>query len=169
VLCFYCGCHISGYGAVCTVLSISICCRVFKHYCCVYTSDIYPCFRLLIPSHACTPSTDQAPNHLRPFLTPIPLLSPSPHGFCNCSFLKNLKNPTQISPCSNNPTQKPACFNPSLPSTKFGNTVPGPSLSGAVALATIVATLPSTCAHTSVNTIWNLVSVCNNIIPNPTP
>jgi len=146
----------------------------FKHYRCVCLSDIYPCFRLLVSSYACTPSTDQAPNHLRRSITPMPLPSPplpspSPHGFCNCSFLKNLKNPTQIRPCNNNPTQKPACLKPPLPSTRFGNTVPGPSLSGAVALATIVATLPSTCAHTSVNTIWNLVSVCSRIIPNPTP
>lgn len=141
----------------------------FRHYRYVYSSDIYPYFRLLVSSYACTPPTNQAPNHLHPSLTPVPLPLPSAHGFCSCSFLKNLKKPTQISPCSNNPTQKPACLNPPLPSTKFGNTVPGPSLSGAVALATIVATLPSTCAHTSVNTIWNLVSVCSRIIPNPTP
>ena len=85
------------------------------------------------------------------------------------TFLKNLKNPTQILNWHTNAIQNHAFHKPPELSARFGNTLPGPSLSGAHALAKIVATLPSTCAQTSVNTIWKRVSVCNRIIPNPTP
>ena len=58
-----------------------------------------------------------------------------------------------------------------LPSSiaKFGNTLEAFNLSGAQALATIVAMLPSTCAQMSVKVMWNRVRVCNRIMPNPTP
>lgn len=89
------------------------------------------------------------------------------HGFCSCPFLKNLKNPTQMLNCKDNPTQKQALLRPLTPSTaKFGNSDPGPLGCSAEARARM---LPSTCTPTMTKAICSLVSVCVSIIPNPTP
>ena len=112
--------------------------------------------------------------HSRAILThtlTIQFPSPSrPHGLLNCSFLKNIKNPIGTAKFISSATQNHAFPSPGIaPAEKSGNTSPGPIRSGAVALATIVATEPRTCAAMSVKRTWNRVSVCRRIIPNPTP
>lgn len=96
---------------------------------------------------------------------------PIDHGLLNCSFLKNLKNPNGITNCApsaiQNQTFPPKAF--PTPAEKSGKTCPGPSLSGAVALANIVINVPRICATIKVTAIWILVRVCKSIIPNPTP
>ena len=145
--------------------------------CMMYPAYIYaklqtfdpPIILIALPSHSISCRRyllNQFPYVHIPNCLPIP---PSHHGFINCSFLNHLKKPAQIATCISTATQKTGLFNPSLLSARFGKTAPGPFPSGAVALATIVATLPSTCAHTSANTTWNLVKVCSRIIPKPTP
>ena len=92
------------------------------------------------------------------------------HGFCSCSFLKNLKNPTQMLNRKENTTQKQALLRPLTPSTaKFGNSDPGPLDCSAEARARTLAMLPSSCAPTMTKGICSLVSVCISIILNPTP
>lgn len=106
---------------------------------------------------------------------PLPTLSLSNahkclYGLNNCSFLKNLKNPTQTNNWKIKAIQNQCSLNPSRnPPEKSGKTVPGPILFGALALAAIVANDPIICAAISVKEICNLVKVCNKIIPNPTP
>ena len=73
------------------------------------------------------------------------------HALLNCSFRKNTANPTGTASWNNNATQNHASLSPSLELTrKFGNTGPGPTLLGAVALATIVVREPRICAAMSV-------------------
>lgn len=91
-------------------------------------------------------------------LLPVCPASPT-QGFDNCSFRNHLEYPTQILNCNTNAIQNHAFFSPSDPNTRLGNIGPGPFASGAQALATIVAILPSTCAHTKVKVMWNLVKV----------
>lgn len=91
-------------------------------------------------------------------------------GLLNCSFLKNMKNPAGTAKFMSNAIQNHAFPSPGIaPAEKSGKTSPGPILSGAVARARIVAIDPSTCAAMRVKRTWNLVSVCNKIMPNPTP
>ena len=91
-------------------------------------------------------------------------------GLLNCSFLKNIKNPTGTAKFISSATQNHAFPSPGMaPAEKSGKTSPGPILSGAVALAKMVAMEPSTCAAIRVKKTWKRVSVCSKIMPNPTP
>lgn len=72
---------------------------------------------------------------------------PGNQGLLNCSFRKNMKNPTGTARFISSATQNHAFPNPGMaPGEKSGKTSPGPILSGAVARARIVAIEPKTCA-----------------------
>ena len=91
-------------------------------------------------------------------------------GLLNCSFLKNMKNPTGTARFISSATQNHAFPSPGMaPDEKSGKTSPGPILSGAVALARMVAMEPRTCAAMSVKKTWKRVRVCRSIMPKPTP
>ena len=90
------------------------------------------------------------------------------YALLNCSFRKNAPKPIGTASWSNNATQNHAEANPSRGlMQRFGNTLPGPSLSGAVARATIVVKEPRICAAISVKRTWMRVRVWRSIIPKP--
>lgn len=90
------------------------------------------------------------------------------YALLNCSFRKNAPNPIGTASWSNNATQNHAEANPSRGlMQRFGNTLPGPILSGAVARATIVVREPRICAAISVKRTWMRVRVWRSIIPKP--
>lgn len=114
------------------------------------------------------PTSNLFPPHRPPF--PLPPLPKPSQGLLNCSFLKNIKNPTGITTCAPNAIQNHGLLIPcTTPLEKSGNTSPGPSRSGAVAFATIVTAAPRIWLDTSVTPIWIRVSVCRSIMPKPTP
>lgn len=90
------------------------------------------------------------PNRLS--LCIFPNYPKNPQGFVNCSPRNHLANPTQTTICNTSAIQKLGSLSPCILKARLGNTAPGPFPSGLVALATIVATLPNTCAHTSAKT-----------------
>lgn len=70
----------------------------------------------------------------------------------------------------NEPVHDIALFDPSPgESTRLGKAVPGAPLSGAEALQTVIATSRITYEAIEVNVPWNALSICERIIPNPTP
>jgi hypothetical protein len=80
-----------------------------------------------------------------------------------------MKHRTFMDSINKRQTQKSALFRvDKIPLEKSGKTSPGPTLSGAVARARIVAIEPMTWAARRVNAMWKRVSVFRRIIPKPT-
>lgn len=101
-------------------------------------------------------------------INPSTILAPVYYALLNCSFRKNAPNPIGTANWKSNVIQNHADANPSRGSMqKFGNTLPGPILSGAVARPTMVASEPSICAAISVKRTWKRVKVWRRIIPKP--